>query len=319
MAAKTTRTLPILLLSLLLLASGGASTPIDTFLFGGCSQLKYTPGSPYESSLNSLLTSLVNSAPFSLYNNFTSQSLPPYSSSAAPTLYGLYQCRGDLTPPDCRSCVARAVTQLATLCPDATGGALQLDACFVRYDNASFLGVQDKSVVMKKCGASLGYGPGASARRDAVLDYVAGSGGGGAYYKAYRVGGSGDVYAVAQCVQDLSGSQCQDCVAEAVGLLKSNCAAAAWGDVFLGKCYARFSEGGAHSGSGGHGENNDDEIEKTLAILIGLIAGVALLIVFLSFIAKLCAKGKGTTFFSYSSLSLLFSNMLPFPFFSLSL
>lgn len=40
-------------------------------------------------------------------------------------------------------------------------------------------------------------------------------------------------------------------------------------------------------------ENNDDEIEKTLAILIGLIAGVALLIVFLSFLRKVCEKGKG--------------------------
>jgi len=40
--------------------------------------------------------------------------------------------------------------------------------------------------------------------------------------------------------------------------------------------------------------HNDDEIEKTLAILIGLIAGVALIIVFLSFLSKVCEKQKGT-------------------------
>ncbi|EOY01079.1 Plasmodesmata-located protein 6 [Theobroma cacao] len=39
--------------------------------------------------------------------------------------------------------------------------------------------------------------------------------------------------------------------------------------------------------------NDDDEIEKTLAILIGLIAGVALIIVFVSFLSKVCEKGKG--------------------------
>lgn len=39
--------------------------------------------------------------------------------------------------------------------------------------------------------------------------------------------------------------------------------------------------------------HNDDEIEKTLAILIGLIAGVALIIVFLSFLSKVCEKQKG--------------------------
>lgn len=42
--------------------------------------------------------------------------------------------------------------------------------------------------------------------------------------------------------------------------------------------------------------HNDDEIEKTLAILIGLIAGVALIIVFLSFLSKVCEKHKGMVF-----------------------
>jgi len=42
--------------------------------------------------------------------------------------------------------------------------------------------------------------------------------------------------------------------------------------------------------------HNDDEIEKTLAILIGLIAGVALIIVFLSFLSKVCEKHKGMLF-----------------------
>lgn len=39
--------------------------------------------------------------------------------------------------------------------------------------------------------------------------------------------------------------------------------------------------------------NNDDEIEKTLAIIIGLIAAVALIIVFISFLNKLCDDEKG--------------------------
>ena len=38
--------------------------------------------------------------------------------------------------------------------------------------------------------------------------------------------------------------------------------------------------------------NDDDEIEKTLAILIGLIAGIALIIVFVSFLSKVCEKGN---------------------------
>lgn len=65
-----------------------------------------------------------------------------------------------------------------------------------------------------------------------------------------------------------------------------------------------------------HDNNNDDEIEKTLAIIIGLIAGVALLIVFLSFLRKLYDSGKGISFFCLSFLYVLILThffFMPFP------
>ncbi|KAJ9153057.1 hypothetical protein P3X46_026546 [Hevea brasiliensis] len=272
------------LLTISLLSTPSTSS-LESFIFGGCSQLKYISGSPYESNVNSLLTSLVNSATLTNYNNFTIQS----PSSSQDTLYGLFQCRGDLSNGDCARCVASAVSQLGTLCIDSCGGALQLDGCFVKYDNISFLGVEDKTVVLKKCGPSIGYESDSLTRRDALLGYLGASDGS---YKPYRVGGSGDIYGVAQCVQDLSANECQDCLSDAIGRLKTDCGPAASGDLFLAKCYVRFSERGAHS-HGGNDNNNDDEIEKTLAILVGLIAGVALLIVFLSFLRKVCEKGKG--------------------------
>lgn len=51
--------------------------------------------------------------------------------------------------------------------------------------------------------------------------------------------------------------------------------------------------------------HNDDEIEKTLAILIGLIAGVALIIVFLSFLSKVCEKQRGMYDFFVAHFSFL--------------
>uniref|UniRef100_A0A2N9HXD2 Vacuolar iron transporter n=1 Tax=Fagus sylvatica TaxID=28930 RepID=A0A2N9HXD2_FAGSY len=114
-------------------------------------KLKYTPSSPYENNVNSLLTSLVNSAMSTTYNNFT----VPGIASPQDTLYGLFQCRGDLMGNDCARCVALAVSQLGTLCVDSFGGALQLEGCFVKYDNTSFLGVEDKTEVVKKCGPSI--------------------------------------------------------------------------------------------------------------------------------------------------------------------
>ncbi|KAJ6707385.1 PLASMODESMATA-LOCATED PROTEIN 5 [Salix viminalis] len=222
------------------------SASTDAFVFGGCTQQKYVHDSPFESNLNSLLTSLVNSATYSSYNKYTIM-----GSSPQDVVYGLYQCRGDLSMPDCATCVARAVSQLSVLCAQTCGGALQLQGCYVKYDNTTFLGVEDKTVVLKKCGPSVGYKTDAMNLRDAVLGGMARTGG------AYRVGGSGDVQGVAQCVGDLSAGECQDCLSEAIMRLRSDCGTADYGDMFLAKCYARYTTGGPRaytkSHSGKHG------------------------------------------------------------------
>lgn len=103
----------------------------------------------------------------------------------------------------------------------------------------SFVGVVDKTVVFKKCGPTAGGGGVGSV--DAVLYGMSGSGG------YFRVVGSGNVAGVGQCTGDLRLDQCEDCLSEAIKRLKSECGSGDYGDVFLGKCYARFSVGGAHA------------------------------------------------------------------------
>ncbi|KAK9008466.1 hypothetical protein V6N11_075358 [Hibiscus sabdariffa] len=286
LASKQASPFPLLLLFLFATISiffvKSSNCAPDTFVFGGCSQLKFISGSPYEYNVDSILTSLVNSAMFTSYGNFT---IPASGSASEDTVYGLFQCRGDLNNGDCGRCVAKAASQLGTLCLDSTGGVLQLEGCLVRYDNTTFLGVEDKSVVVRRCGPLISTSSDALARRDAVLGYL------GASDKPFRIGGSGDLRGVAQCVGDLSWSECQDCISEAIGGLKTECGAAQWGDMYLAKCYVRYSEGGNVDTN-----NSDEEMEKTLAILIGLIAGVALIIVFASFLSKLCGKVKSGFF-----------------------
>lgn len=218
----------------------------DTVIYGGCSKIKYIPGSPYESNLNSLLTFLVNSAASSSYNKYT---IP--GSSPQDIIYGLFQCRGDLPLPDCATCVAHTVSQLGSLCPQTCGGVAQLDGCFVKYDNTSFIGVEDKSVVMKKCASSVGYDTNLMDGRDAVLASLGGASG------SYRVGGSGKTQGMSQCVEDLSVSDCQDCVMEAIGRLKSDCDGAVSGEMFLAKCYAEYSSStsGYHVDQSHHGNS----------------------------------------------------------------
>lgn len=150
--------------------------------------------------------------------------------------------------PACAHCVARAVTRFPALCPQNCGGSMQLQGCFVKYDNVSFLGVEDKTVLLKKCGASNGYDTADMQLRDGVLGGL-GNGGG-----PYRVGGSGKVQGVTQCNGDLSVGQCQDCVYEAIRRLKGDCGTAVYGDMFLGTCYARYTTGGEQIYANNNGE-----------------------------------------------------------------
>lgn len=277
--------LSLLLLHLLpfsLLVSPSTSS-FDSFIYVGCSQYKLSPGSPYETSVDSVLTSFVSSSASSSYNNFTVPGPTP-----SDTVYGLYQCGGDLAVADCSTCVSRAVSRVGTICAGSSGGTLQLEGCLVRYDNSTFLGVQDKTVLLRRCGPLVGAtNSDELTRGDAVLGYI---GAGDGSYKPYRTGSSGSVRAVAQCVQDLGAGDCQDCLTEAIGRLKSDCRTAKWGDVYLAKCYVQYSDGD-HTSSG-HGAA-DEEVEKTVVILIGVIAGVAVVIIFLSLTATMCERARG--------------------------
>ncbi|XP_040377209.1 plasmodesmata-located protein 6-like [Oryza brachyantha] len=243
--ATATSVAATVLLSLLLLARArGADDDYSGFVYAGCSQGRYASGTPYASDVDSVLTSVANSAPYAPYANFTS----PTSSSVA----GLYQCRSDLPASVCTGCVRSAISRLSSLCAWATGGAVQLRACFVRYGNDTFLGKQDTAVLFKKCGGSPGDAGGAAMRDSALGALVAAAApaGGG-----YRAGGSGGVQAMSQCVGDLGAKACSDCVSAAAAQLKAGCGYATAGEVYLGKCYARFWGNGGGGFSSGASRN----------------------------------------------------------------
>ncbi|KZV31389.1 cysteine-rich repeat secretory protein 12-like [Dorcoceras hygrometricum] len=240
MHAKLPSPLVIPICFVILLLSNSSNSSLESLTYMGCSQQRYTSGTPYESNVNSIFASLVNSATFTNFNNFK-MSVP--GSTQNDVVYGLFQCRGDLTNSDCHQCVSEAVSRLGSLCRSASGGALQYEGCFIKYDSSPFLGVEDKSVVYSKCGPSIAGYTDVLARKDAVLSYLTGAG------QYFRVGGSGEVQGMTQCVQDLTTGECQDCLSEAIQRLKNECGGSAWGHMYLGKCYARFSESGYTSRS----------------------------------------------------------------------
>ncbi|XP_004229796.1 plasmodesmata-located protein 8 [Solanum lycopersicum] len=252
------------------------------FIYAGCSQDKYQSNSPFVPSLNSLLSSLVSSSSQSLYNSyaFGNDTSAPQESS----IYGLYQCNADLQLKDCSTCVASAVGQMNIVCPYNFGAILQLDDCYVRYEHEDFIGRPDTSLRYNKCSKNQLRGDGEFIRhRDEVLAGLIQGGGG---VTGSKVSGSGSIEGFAQCLGDLSPEDCSACVSEAVMKLKDMCGDAAAADVYLAQCYAKYwGSGYYHS----FDRTNDDDVGKTVAIIVGVLAGVAVFIVLLS----VCRKSIG--------------------------
>ncbi|CAK9154491.1 unnamed protein product [Ilex paraguariensis] len=194
--------------------------------------------------------------------------------------FRLYQCRGDLKAIDCSRCISSAVSQIGLVCPYTYGASLQLDGCFVRFEHTDFLGKLDTSLRYRKCSRSVSNDVEFFRRRDDVLADLQGAIG-------FRVSSSGLIEGVAQCLGDLSAVDCSSCLSEALVKLKSLCGSAEASDVFLAQCYARYWASGYYDASSD--SSDKDEVGKTVAIIVGVVAGVAVVIVLLSF----CRKAVG--------------------------
>ncbi|PWA58528.1 gnk2-like domain-containing protein [Artemisia annua] len=193
---------------------------LNSNIYIQCSQSCFVSTTPYESNVISLFTSLVDSATVCNFNKFA---ICPPGYSQNNIVYGLFQCRGDLSFSDCKECVMSSITQLKATCPVSTGGAIQLDGCFVKYDNFSFFGDENRGEVLKRCGPPVAYNSDVLSRIDNALAYLIA--GNGKYFRAIDYGGH---------------TRCG--TVQASGKLRSECAPSTWGDMYLGKCFIRYAD-----------------------------------------------------------------------------
>eukprot|EP00253_Pinus_taeda_P016626 PITA_16626 len=97
-----------------------------------CNSINSTRDSPFESNLNRVLDSLAQAATQSGFNI-----------SVSGGVYGLFQCRADLTVDQCHTCWQLATTTVRQQCGYAVGGSTWPFHCFLRYENYSFIGKLD--------------------------------------------------------------------------------------------------------------------------------------------------------------------------------
>lgn len=125
----------LIILSLCTPIRFAAADPETSIVWCNCEEsgnYTYTNGSAFQINLNKLLDSLVKNV---YATGFNISSVEGQNNSS--TVYGLVQCRGDLGSSDCKQCASNAKANLVQGCHN-TSGFIQLDGCFLRYDDHNF-------------------------------------------------------------------------------------------------------------------------------------------------------------------------------------
>nr|GMD18741.1 cysteine-rich repeat secretory protein 55-like [Ipomoea batatas] len=137
-------------------------------------------------------------------------------------IYGLGQCRGDVSSKDCSSCIQEAAKEIRKRCPDRVDARIWYEYCFLRYTDEEFFGevdtgygilyanvanVTDPESFNKKLGNLVD-----GISKAAVVPENRGLGKGKTKLSDFLT-----LYALVQCTRDLSPVNCAQCLAIAVG------------------------------------------------------------------------------------------------------
>lgn len=206
----------------------------DPFIYGLCNVNKYSNGSEYESNVNMVLQSLVKTA---AHNG----GLATYTYGG---VYGLLQCRPDVSHHDCQSCSA-AASQLAYQdCPNAIGARVQLELCFIRYENYTFASDLDTKVSYALENVKSSHDIQAfnytlanlveTLAGEAPLNVNRFATG------AWVVNSSVTVYGREMCLRTLTAPDCGVCLREAIRAMDECCSSQIGAQLYLGSCSVHF-------------------------------------------------------------------------------
>lgn len=162
-------------------------------------------------------------------------------------VYGLAQCRGDVSSEDCSTCIHDAADEIRKRCPNQSDSRIWYEYCFLRYSTRNFFGqvdtgfgiyiynVQnvtdpDPDTFNKELGALMD-----KIRSEAVLPANKGLGKGKTKLTPFNT-----LYALVQCTRDLSKQGCAECLAIAISNFPKFCNDKKGCRVLYSSCYLRY-------------------------------------------------------------------------------
>ncbi|XP_048428177.1 cysteine-rich receptor-like protein kinase 2 isoform X2 [Pyrus x bretschneideri] len=197
------------------------------------------------------------------------------------TDYGLAQCYGDLSLPDCVLCYDKARTVLPQCFP-YTAGRIFLDGCFMRSENYSFYEEFRGSEDRVECGNTMRK---SSAFGDSARQVVKRAVESAPSNRGYARGGvsvSGteneSAYVLADCWRTLDESSCRQCLENASASMLG-CLPWSEGRALYTGCFMRYSDTDFLNKEMGNGSSRGTTIVIVVSVassLVILVVGVAI-------------------------------------------
>uniref|UniRef100_A0A0A0LRN7 Gnk2-homologous domain-containing protein n=1 Tax=Cucumis sativus TaxID=3659 RepID=A0A0A0LRN7_CUCSA len=218
-------------------AQNQASYPYRRCLTGN-----FTQNSTYHANLNLLFSTLSTNGPPA--NRFFKSSV---GRSPNDTVYGLFQCRGDVTNATCRTFLATATRDAVRLyCPIAKGAVIWYDEIIFHYSDQPFFSIITSTPNLALLNSAeidvdkIRFNQLVMSTLRATAALAASSVGELFATQMANFTQDRNIYTLAQCTDDLSNTDCVECLRQATSGIPGCCTDKLGGRVLLPSCFVRY-------------------------------------------------------------------------------
>jgi len=198
-----------------------------------------TLSSAYQTNLDRILTWMPSDAGTS--NGYNHTTIGTNSS-----VYGLYDCGGDLAGYFCQFCISTAAREAPQLCPNRVSAVVWNDHCVIRYSNEDFFGKALTYPIWHTLGTKnisnmteiqISEAFVRSLIRKATNETNQ------LYYKeGFNLSATESRYGVVQCTRDLTKEGCRQCLEEIYAEVPKCCEPKVPWMVWSGSCLIRYDD-----------------------------------------------------------------------------
>ncbi|KAI0498308.1 hypothetical protein KFK09_021549 [Dendrobium nobile] len=177
-------------------------------IYHSCSK-NFTSDNLIQDSINKTLSSLLAKTPLDSFG------ISSFGDGFF-TIFGLSQCRGNLTVEQCAPCITKAKEEIRTLCPNSAETRIWYDHCFLHYGTTKFFGEPDTSFTRVFSSGLIAADPYKFNYKlmDMVYRMNAMTVGMDEKFSMYatHVSKNLNIFATAQCTRDLEELACRQCL-----------------------------------------------------------------------------------------------------------